>query len=54
MSIIDLDRDYSPSMWTKRFESSDEVINHFISFGRESMLKTMLNLKVELLKKNIF
>lgn len=36
----DIDRDYSPSMWTKRFNSSEETLSHFQRLGSESKFST--------------
>jgi hypothetical protein len=32
MFNADLEKEYSPSRWTKRFASSNEVLNHHIQF----------------------
>lgn len=36
---VDLDKEYSPSMWSRRFSTGKEVIEHYEQFVRDGTEK---------------
>lgn len=42
MSVRDLEKEYSPSQWTQRFKTGDEVLQNHLEFAKKGRTENLM------------